>query len=243
MGALDDTRMQVLPIINEVRQKLGVPTVSSITADAQTQALLAYLNDVLDITSDYSGWKEMQTSITVTASSSVYNYLVNPVSAAVKNIEEVAFQGQTSPLRLATDEEMRRWRRSSGGGTGTPRYWIISGVDGNSAAASGNPYIEVWPQPGSYENNKTFDLLIYKKPSRLTAADVSAYVPFPARMIVNGLLAYALLDESRGTQNMDFVTQFKVVYTPMMEETYNRLNGDCGTETQFVPQRRGFRRA
>jgi len=240
MGSITDTRMQVLPLLNEVREKLGYKTVSSLTQDAHIRTMLEYLNDVIDITSDFSDWQEMRTTVTVTASSSVYMYLVDPVSAAVKNIREVAFQDSVAPLRLDTIDNMRRWRRSASGGTGCPRYWIVNGVDNTT---TGNPYIEVYPQPGAFENNKTFNILLYKKPPIYTSSDANTYIPFPARMIISGVLAYALLDESRGTNNVDFLTQFKAIYTPMMEEAYNRLNGDSGTDTQFVPMRRGFRRA
>lgn len=239
MGVLADTRMTVLEIINEVKQKLGVPIGGSLTENAQTQALLAYLNDVIDITSDYSDWQEQRASVTVTASSSVFSYLINPTSAAVKNIHEIAFYNSPSPLRLSTIDDMRRWRRSAGGGTGEPRFWVLNGTDN---VTTGNPYIEVYPQPGTTENNRTFDILYYKKPIKLTTSDASVVISFPGRLMASGLLAYALLDESRGTNNIDFITQFKAIYNPMLEEAYNRLNGDSGNSTQFVPMQRGFRR-
>lgn len=233
MGVLADSKMTVLQIINEVKRKLGVPTVAALTqGGAQTLALIDYLNDVLDITSDFSDWQEMRGTLTITASSSVYTLLVDPTSAQVKNIYEVAFYNTPATLRLSTLEDMRRWRRGAGGATGEPRFWIINGVDNTT---TGNPYIEVYPQPGANENNKNFSVLYYKKPNLITTADASYVIPFPSRLIVSGLHAYALLDESRGTNNIDFTTQFMAVYKPMLEEAYNRLNGDSGNETSFVP--------
>jgi hypothetical protein len=234
--ALTDIRKTVLQIINEVRNKLGLQDAASLTADSQVKSALNYLNDVVDITSDYGDWQETLNTVLVTASSSVMQYVVSAASAVIKNIHEVAFQGQIAPLRLKTIDELRRWQRT--GGIGNPINWTIMGVD----STTGNPIISTYPIPGPNENNKTFNILYYEKPRLYTTSDASVIPPFPSRLLVSGLLAMMLLDESRGTQNIDFMTEFMKVYEPMLEEAFNRYNGDSGSDILYKPQMMGYRR-
>jgi len=235
MATLSDTRMTVLEIINEVRRKLGINVAAtSLTYDNQTRTLLDYLNDVISEVSDYGDWKEMILQTVVTASSSVRRYQLN-VTAAVKNIHEIAWTTQPSAMRLVTINDMLRWERITS--TGQPRNWAIMGVDVSSA----NPLFEVYPMPGPTENNQTFSILYYQKPSLLTTADVSAYPAFPGKLLVSGLLAKALFDENRNASDTDYLTE-RANFENMLSETFNRFNGDSGTNTFFTPGQGGFRR-
>lgn len=225
------TRKTVLEIINEVKLKLGVKEVT--TLDTQGKVLLNYLNDVIDFVTDYGDWQELMEEIVTTASSSVATYSVN-TSSAVKNIHEIAFDTDIPAMELRTIDQMRRWERTAG--NGRPRNWAVMGVDTN-----GNPKFQVYPVPGSNENNLTFKLLVYNKLRQYTvsatAVDLGDVPPFPARMLVSGLLAKALLDESRGTQNIDYMNE-QMNFERMLSEAYNRFNGDSGSDTSFVPNRR-----
>lgn len=229
---ISDTRLNVLQIVNEVKRKLGVPAVSTLTADSQATVLVDYLNDVIAYISDYGDWKEMLREILVTASTSVNEYAVD-TSAPIKSIHEIAFTPDVAPLRLRTIDDLRRWDRTTG--TGRPRNWAILNLDNVN---TGNPLFRVYPTPGSAENNQTFDILYYKKPPLFTTADVSAIPQFPSRMVVQGVLAYALKDEARGTQNVDYLTE-KQGFEEMVAETWNRYNGDSGSDTFVTPRIRG----
>lgn len=236
MSVLADTRLTVLQTVNEVKKKLGLKEVSNL--DNQGKVLVRYLNDVISYVSDFGEWQERLLEVTVTASTSVFQYLIN-TSAPLQHINEIAFEGQPAKLRYVTIEDMRRFRRT--GGTGVPRNWTIYGVDNTT---TGNPYIQVYPQPGQNENNKTFNLLVYTKPELYDAevtAQLSAVVPYPSRMVVSMLLALALLDESRGTQNVDYYTELQR-FDDTIKETLNRYTSDSGGNTLFVPGRRGFNR-
>lgn len=242
--ALADLRLTNLQIINEVRNKLGVhKDVATVTEDNHSTTLLNYLNDVVDITSDYGDWHSVYNETLVTASSSIRRYAINTATSAggaidqrvVKSIYEIAFENQIAPMRLRTIDDLRRWQRVSG--VGVPRNWQIL-----TETTAGNPQFDVYPQPGNAENNRTFNVAWYEKPPIYTSADGAIVPPFSSRLLVDGLLSMALLDESRGTQNIDFMTQFKVVYEPKLKEAYNRFHGDSGTDTYFRPRISGFRR-
>lgn len=228
---VSDLKGTVIGIINGVRVKLGIASAATLTSDKQALTSLRYLNDVLSITSDYGNWKEQRRETTVTASSSVRTYDIES-SALVKNIREISFDSNSQPLTLTEEEDVKRLVRT--GSTGSPRQWCILGVN----STTGNPQITVVPQPGSNETGKLFEAVWYKKPRLYAITDASAVVPFPKVLIENGLHSMMLLDESRGTQNIDFVTQFKAIYEPMLEETFNRFNGDSGNTTYFTPRRR-----
>jgi hypothetical protein len=233
MSTISDTRKTVLEIINEVRRKLGIKDATSLSQDKNSTTLLDYLNDVVSYIADFGNWQETMQEVTVTASTSVFQYLVN-TSAPLQHIQEIAFYGQVAKLRYVEIEDMRRWRRI--GGTGIPRNWTIFGVDNTT---TGNPYIQVYPQPGTNENNQTFSILCFTKPPKYTTSDGSTTPPFPARMLVSMLLALALLDESRGTQNVDYYTELQR-FNDTIEQTLNRYTSDSGGDTNFVPRRGGF---
>ena len=235
MPVLTDQRATILQIINEVRRKLGLKPTSSLTQDTHATAALDYLNDVISDIANYGNWQELYVSANTTVSSSVFDYQIN-TSAVVQNIHELVFQGQVAPMRHKNLEDILRLNRT--GGTGIPRQWSVVGVDVSSA----NPRIRIHPQPGTNENNQYFVAHFYQRPATYTTADGSVIPPFNASLISSGLLAYMLLDESRGTPTNDYLVE-RQNFEKAMEEEYNRYNGDSGTDTYFVPTNRGFRGA
>lgn len=236
MAIISNTRLTILQIINEVRRKLGIPAAASLISDSQVTTLLNYLNDVISMVSDYGDWQEALNEYIVTASTSVNQYLIDVSGKIVKNIHEIAFSGTIAPMRCETLDNMRRWGRT--GGTGLPRNWCIIGVDN---IITGSPYIRVYPVPGAQQNNQLFNVLFYEKPPLYTTSDANVVPIYDSRLLIDGLLAMALLDESRGTQNIDFLTEFKAVFEPRMMETMNRFNGDSGSDIKYRIEM-GYRR-
>lgn len=228
--ASTDIRKSVLGIINETREKFALDTVSALSADKEAKLMTNLLNDVIDEVSDYGDWKEtLRAEIIVTASSSVFDYTVE-TSALVKNIHEIAFDDEISPMWLTTLDDILRLNRS--GGFSRPRQWAIIGVDSYA-----NPKIRVFPTPGTNENNKTFKVTFYKKPrlySYSVTADSSAVPFFPSRVLVAGLVAAKSLEESGGVPTQQYIV-YKKNFDDMLREAYNRFNADSGSNTQFKP--------
>ena len=125
MAAVAERRDTIINIINEVRRKLGLAPVTTLDSDTHSLTMLAYLNDVIAITSDYGDWQEALREVSVTASSSVRTYTIS-TSAPLKNIHEIAFEDETQRMWLRTFDQIRRWRRTTSG-TGIPRNWAYSG--------------------------------------------------------------------------------------------------------------------
>jgi hypothetical protein len=224
--AASDIRKSILEIINEVRKKLALNTVTSLTADKEAELQVELLNDVINEVSDYGNWKEMIQEVVVTASSSVADYSVE-TSALVKNIFEISFDDTIAPMWLTTLDDILRLNRVRT--FSEPRQWSIIGVD-----VYANPKIRVYPIPGTNQNNKTFKVTYFKKPRMYTTSDVSAVPEFPAAVLVDGLLAAKCLEESGGTPTQQYA-MYKNNYEKSLKEAYNRFNADSGSNTFFQP--------
>ena len=228
--AATDIRMTVLEIVNEAREKFALDTVSALYTDKESKLMTKLLNDVIDEVSDYGDWKEMlRTGIIVTASSSVFDYTIE-TSALVKNVHEIAFGDDISPMTLENLDDILRLNRS--GGFSRPRQWAVIGVD-----SFANPQIRVFPTPSARENNNTFKITYYKKPrlySYAVTADASEVPEFPAKPLIAGLVAAKSLEESGGTPTQQY-TMYRNEFEKKLKEAYNRFNVDSGSNTYFTP--------
>lgn len=228
--ALSDQRMTALEIINEVRRKRKINPVTTLDADSDALTSLSYLNDTISEISDYGNWQEQLTEITVTAQSSVYDYSI-PVSSVtvVQNIHEIVFDGQAGEMQMRDADTMRRLIRS--GSYGRPNQWGVNGIDSN-----GNPIFRVSPIPSSAQSGLLFNVTLYQKPVFIATAQTSTMPIFPGKLVVQGLLAKIVLDESDGEPTTRY-QQVKKVYDDMLYESYNRYNGDSGANIFFTPAR------
>lgn len=227
MGILD-TRANALAIINEVRVKSKLNPATSFTFDSDSLTKLYYLNDVISEVADYGDWQELLQEVTVTVRSSVSNYSV-PVSA-VHHIHEIAYSGRPAAMRLVDLDTIRQLSRINT--YGAPTQWGIVGVD-----VDGNPNIRVSPIPTTaYASGYNFNMLIYTKPTFIATADVSVIPVFPSDLLVQGLLCKTVLDESDGEPTARYQA-LKKDYDDMLDETYNRFNGDSGSTVYMRPSR------
>lgn len=225
--AESDFKVTVIGAINEVRKKSKLPAVSTIDQDSDSVLKLHYLNDVIADLSDYSNWQELYREAIVSVATSVRDYAVSGV--VVQNIHEVAISTRKASLRRIDIDEMRLQQRM--GSLGTPNMWCLKGI-----TSEGNPIITVdrWPQT---TDTGYFNIGYYLKPNVYTTADASATVPFPGRVVVQGLLTKTILDESDGEPGQRYVTNLEE-YEKMKSEAYNRFNGDTAGSTYFRPGRR-----
>jgi hypothetical protein len=229
--SLTDIRKDTISIINEVQRKLGVNTQTSLTGTKLTTTLLDFLNDVIDEVSDFGDWQQMFREAAVTATSSVAAYKIS-VSADVKNIYEIVWGDDVSPLEVRSIEDIRRLQRLAS--FGTPRQFAVVGVSGTS------PKFRIYPVPTSAaiaaetSAGGVFDVAYYKKPRLLTTSDTSAVPAFPSRVLVQGVYAKALLEENGGERNSQYDVAY-AEYTRMRIEALNRFNADTGTDIYVVP--------
>ncbi len=230
--SLSDQRMTTLEIINEVRRKVKLNPVSTLDEDSASVAQLAYLNDVVSEVDDYGDWQETLAEVLVTVQSSVQTYEIN-VSAipVIHNIHEVACTWQPAELRMVDLDTIRRMERVRS--FGYPTMWSVKGVDTN-----GNPKFTISPIPTSVvaTSGAAFNVLVYSKPPFITTAQATLVPPFPGKLLVQGLKCKWILDESDGEPTARYGAE-KQVYDAMLDESFNRYNGDSGSTIFFRPAR------
>lgn len=231
--AITDIRMTVIQIINEVQRKLGLSEQSSLSANPQTRTLLDYLNDVVDVVSDYDNWQEAVTTANVTCVSGQVDYSIS-TNAVVKNITNIVFGSSSAYMYLTDIDQLRRLLRSNA--QGEPRQYAIYGTDSN-----GNPQFRVYPKPAATQDSKVFSILYYTKPPLYTTSDTATVVPFPSRVVVQGLLARAILDEEGGAQTEHYIRE-QEKFEKMLREAYNRFNADSSNTASMIPSTRYRRR-
>lgn len=232
--SLSDQRMTALEIINEVRRKSKLPPVTALDQDTDSLTKLSYLNDVISEVSDYGNWQETLREINVSVQSSVSDYSI-PISAVtvVQNIHEIVYNGpdgvvQTGEMSMVDLDTIRRLDRSRT--WGRPTQWSVVGTDVN-----GNPVFRVAPIPTTAQaSGSYFNICLFEKPIFIVTAGASVIPPFPGKLMVQGLLAKTVLDESDGEPTARY-QQVQKVYLDNLDESYNRYNGDSGSTIYFRP--------
>lgn len=230
---LGDIRFTVLQIVNEVQRKLGLSETGTLGANKLSKQMVDFVNDTCDELSDFGNWQEVLVTANVTAVSGQRDYSIN-TSANVKNIGDIYFSLRSGPLRNITINDMRLMSRVSAQG-GMPSQYTIFGTDSNA-----NPLIRVRPTPASNEAGGLFSVLYYVRAPEYTTSDNNTVVPFPGNVVINGVLAKAILCESEGAPN-DRYKYVQQQYLASSKEALNRFNGDTGWNVSFVPNR-GTRR-
>lgn len=225
-----DLRFTVLQVVNEVQRKLGLSSTPSLLTNKVATELVDHINDVVDDLSDFGNWMETLTTAKVTAQVSVRDYVVQ-TSGVIKNIGDIYIDTRSGPLRSVDIETMRIMTRSTA--LGQPSQYCIFGVD----ASSYQPIIRVRPTPDASQAGAVFSILYYKKPSQYTTADTNTVIPYPARVVVLGVLAHYTLRESGGSQT-EMSQIYQQGYDMGKRNALNRFNSDTGWDVSFAPARR-----
>lgn len=229
-SSISETRKTYIQIFNETRRKIGVNEISTLDQDKLGQVMIDYMNDIISQISDFGDWQEMYKEESFPCSASVADYTFN-TSAVTKNIHEVQFGNQIAPMWYVDLDTIRRLNRVKA--VGVPTQWGVVGVDN---VITGNPTVRVFPTPVTAQTSSLFNIAYYKKPALITSADTSSIPEFPSRMVSQGLLAYTLRDEERGAESQQWEQEF-ALFQSMIQETFNRFNGDTGSNTFFIPPR------
>ena len=233
----------VIDIINEVRKLLQYNTVTRLDADKYCDVHLRLLNQIVDEISNYGDWPELYATCTVPVKASVYDYTmasaVNPVTDPVQRVYEVAFENQRQPLYFISIQEFNMLRRGSQGSTGNPRQYTIRGTD-----QFGNPKISVHMMPGRVDVNNIqrfgqgFNITYYMKVGTYDKTTADNLVPFPANMVIAGLYATALVEESGGAMTKEAQDAY-ATFKNLMERSQQRHTTDTDVDTRLVPMYRG----
>jgi hypothetical protein len=227
----NDVYLTVLEVVNEVRRKIGVPNaVTSLTTDSLDPVMVDFLNDVITEINDFGLWNEMIGVATTTLISGQEFYSIS-TSDPVKTIKDIYFQGTNSSLAFITNEQMRLLKRTNAN-SNQPTMFTIFGVD-----VLGNPNIQLYPTPNNTAAGKVINVFYQKLPFHYDTSDTDSVLPFYGRLIVQGLVARMILDQSGGAPN-DQYSMERATFENMLKETFNRYKADVGYYRRFVPSNR-----
>lgn len=227
----NDVYLTVLEVVNETRRKLGVPNeVTTLVTDSLDPVMIDFLNDVLTEINDFGLWNEMIDTALTTLINGQEFYSIN-TSLPVKTIKDIYFQGTNSSLNFITNEQMRLLKRTNTN-SNSPTMFTIFGVD-----SLGNPSIQLYPTPNTSAAGKNINVFFQKLPLHYGTGDASEVLPFYGRLIVQGLFARMILDQSGGAPNDQFSME-RATFESMLKETFNRYKADVGYYRRFVPTSR-----
>lgn len=224
--SIGDIRYTVLQTTQEVFRKLGLDAPASLSTNKLSIQMVDFINDVCNDLSDFGNWQEAFISANVTAVSGQRDYSIQ-TSANIKNIGDIFFSDRSGPLRNVTPHDMRIMTRVTT--VGQPTQFCVFGTDSN-----GNPILRVRPTPAANEDGELFNLTYYVRTPLYTTSDGASVIPFPARVVVLGALARAILNESGGAPTDRFSQTFQE-YLTARKEALNRFNGDTGYDVSFTP--------
>lgn len=230
---IGDIQYTVLQVVNEVQRKIGLDPTAALTTNKLATQLVDFVNDVCNDLSDFGNWQEALVSANVTAVSGQANYSIN-TSANVKNIADIYFLPRSGAMTSVTIDQMRIMTRTTA--DGTPSQYTVFGVDNN-----GNPNIRVRPRPAANEDGKLFSILYYQRPPKYTTADANTRIPFPGELVILGVLAKQILNESGGSPTDRYSKTYQD-YLDSRKSSLNRFKGDTGWNISFVPSMPGRRR-
>lgn len=238
--AITDIRKSVLQTLNEVARKRGLSEVSTLDQNSWSTQALDFLNDVVSVISDFGDWDELIVTANTSCISSAQDYSIEYPTAAsaavIKNVKDIYFGSAGTPLTMISQDQMRLLSRAPR--YGQPAQWTIYGTDSN-----GNPTVRVTPIPASNQGGVPGLLSIraYQNPPLYKAGDEAVIIPLNSRIVVQGLLAAAILDEEGGSPT-DHYTREQQIFEKMMKDSYSRFHSQSGRYRRFVPGSRRFRR-
>jgi len=225
------TKKTVLQIINEVEKKMGFTPSQSLVQRRTTTVYLQLLNEVITIIDNHGDWMERYDEIVTFASAGVLQYEI-PVSAPIKRVQEVRFEGRVPKLMITDHSQLRSL--ISLGNTGQPNQYNVFGTDNN-----GNPIIRVYPTPNETFNNKKITFVVYNKTPNYTTNDAAMVPPFSANLLIKGLYFKALLEANDGGEN-PATEQAGREFTLELNEELNKYTNDTDDDIQFNPCGRGY---
>ena len=230
-SGIKEQRMTVIQVINEVRQLVGLNTITSLTTDKQARVALRLLNAVTRELGNMGDWKEMLVSANVTAVVSVREYSIG-YKHPIHHIHEISISGRSQALDPIDLSRYLRYARA--GGVGTPAFFTHKEVD-----QWGNARFAVHPQPSSAEDGNFFGVVFYRKPRLYLTCDADVEIEFPADLVIDGLYAKFLEEEAGGVATRESMGSWQTFNTQGQEEL-NRFNADAGkgSNTQLRPRRR-----
>lgn len=137
--------MTYLELVNKVLVRLREDTVSTVNQTAYSSLVGEFVNDAIRQAEDAWDWSALRTTLTVTTSSNIFNYVLTGSQNRVKILDVI---NDTSNFFINYKDQ--HWFNNAFLNTtpaeGSPQYYTFNGVDAN-----GDTQVDVYPIPnGTY---------------------------------------------------------------------------------------------
>ncbi len=177
--------MTYLEAVNKVLVRLREDTVSTVDQTAYSRLIGEFVNDALRMVEDAWDWSALRTTLTVTTSADIFNYILTNSGNRGKILDVV---NDTSNFFLKYKDQ--HWFNNtflnSEPSKASPQYYTFNGVDSN-----GDTQVDLYPIPdGVYDVR--FNMILR---SPVLSAD-SDQIIVPSLPVVH--LAVALATRERG---------------------------------------------
>ena len=177
--------MTYLNLVNNVLRRMREDEVTAVTQSTYSKMVGDFVNDAKKLVEDAWDWSALRTTMTVTTSADVFNYVLvgsqNKIKVlhAYNDTDNWELQYQT-PIWF-DDKYMKQEPQS-----GSPQYYVFNGVDTN-----GDTQIDIYPKPDAAYVLR-FNSILRNDDLSLDADELL----IPSQPVIH--LAIALLARERG---------------------------------------------
>jgi hypothetical protein len=177
--------MTYLELVNDVLIRLREDEVTAVTDNAYSKLIGKYINDSKRQVEDAYNWNALSETITVTASASLFNYVLTGIGQRFRVIDVINSESNWFLEYMPTSTMNDRFL-NLGASAGPPQFYNFNGVDDN-----GDTQVDLYPIPDT-TYNIYFNVI---KPQAALSAN-STKIKVPAEPVI--FLAYAKALAERG---------------------------------------------
>lgn len=177
--------MTYLDIVNNVLRRLREDEVASVTDNTYSKMVGDFVNDAKKLVEDSWDWSGLRTTLTVTTTSGIFNYVLTGSQNKIKVLDVI---NDTSNVFM--EYQTAHWFNdkylNQDPVSGSPDYYTYNGVDSN-----GDTQVDIYPKPDGVYSLR-FNCILRNDE---LSADIDELV-IPSQPVIH--MAVALLARERG---------------------------------------------
>lgn len=213
--------MTYLEMVNKVLIRLREDEVATVNQTAYSKLVGEFVNDALRVVEDAWDWSALRTTLTVTTSANIFNYVLTNSQNRVK-ILDVVNDTSNFFLKYKTQHWFNNTFLNTTPATGSPQYYTFNGVD-----SSGDTAVDIYPIP-----NGVYDVrfnVVQRTPELTSDTDE---IIIPSLPVIH--LAVALATRERGESGGNLTPELFASADRMLSDAVALDANKHPEETVFV---------
>lgn len=213
--------MTYLEMVNKVLIRLREDEVATVNQTAYSKLVGEFVNDALRVVEDAWDWSALRTTLTVTTSANIFNYVLTNSQNRVK-ILDVVNDTSNFFLKYKTQHWFNNTFLNTTPATGSPQYYTFNGVD-----SSGDTAVDIYPIP-----NGVYDVrfnVVQRTPELTSDTDE---ITIPSLPVIH--LAVALATRERGESGGNLTPELFASADRMLSDAVALDANKHPEETVFV---------